>query len=63
MDVKRIIVMGSNGLGNQLFEYALGKYFLDKLGCDMVFDKSHFLTSKSRTLQLDRFTGSAQVQR
>lgn len=62
-NVKRIIVRISDGLGNQLFEYALGKYFSDKLGCDMVFDKSHFLTSKSRSFQLDRFLGPAEVIR
>ena len=62
-NVKRIIVRVSDGLGNQLFEYALGKYLSDKLGCEMVYDKSHYLTSKSRTFQLDRFVGPTEVQR
>lgn len=62
-DVKRIIVRVSDGLGNQLFEYALGKYLSDKLGCEMVYDKSHYLTSQSRTFQLDRFVGPTEVLR
>ena len=62
-NVKRIVVRVSDGLGNQLFEYALGMYLSNRLGCEMVFDKSHFLTSQSRTFQLDRFVGPAEVQR
>ena len=61
MRVKRLIIRISDGLGNQLFEYALGKYLSDKLGCEMVFDKSHFLVSKNRTFQLNKFVGPAKV--
>jgi len=63
MGAKRVIVRISDGLGNQLFSYALGKFLSDKLGCEMVFDKSHFLTSRNRTFQLDRFVGPAEVRR
>lgn len=61
--MKKIVVRISDGLGNQLFEYALGKYLSDKLGCEMVFDKSHFLTSKNRAFQLGNFVGPAKVRR
>lgn len=63
MRVKRLIIRISDGLGNQLFEYALGRYLSDKLGCEMVFDKSHFLVSKNRTFQLNKFVGPAKVSR
>ena len=63
MNVRQIVIRVSDGLGNQLFEYALGKYLSDKIGCEMVFDKSHFLTSQNRTFQLDRFVGPAEVLR
>ena len=63
MRAKRLIIRISDGLGNQLFEYALGKYLSDKLGCEMFFDKSHFIVSKNRTFQLNRFTGPAKVRR
>ena len=59
----KVIVRVSDGLGNQLFEYALGKYLSDILGCEMVFDRSHFLVSKSRTFQLDRFLGPGKIRR
>ena len=59
----KVVVRVSDGLGNQLFEYALGRYLSDILGCEMVFDRSHFLISKSRTFQLDRFSAPAKVRR
>lgn len=59
----KIVVRVSDGLGNQLFEYALGKYLSDRLGCEMVFDKSHFLVSANRTFQLDCFSGPSKIRR
>lgn len=63
INVKRIIVRISDGLGNQLFEYALGMYLSDKLGCEMFFDRTHFLLSKNRTFQLGNYIGPARVRR
>lgn len=59
----KVVVRVSDGLGNQLFEYALGKYVTGILGCDMVFDRSHFAMSENRIFLLDRFSGPARIRR
>ena len=59
----KIVVRISDGLGNQLFQFALGKYLADKLGCEMVFDKTHFMLSRYRRFLLDKFLGPNKIKR
>ena len=59
----KIVIRVSDELGNQMFEYALGKYLSEILGCEMVFDRSHFLVLKNRTFLLDKFSGPTKIRR
>lgn len=45
----KVVVRISDGLGDQLFQFALGRYIADVLGCDMFFDRSNFIVSKNMT--------------
>lgn len=59
----KVVVRISDGLGNQLFQYSLGKYVADILGCDLFFDKTHFLFSTTRLFQLDNYSEPSRVRR
>ena len=48
----KVVVRFSDGLGNQLFQFALGRYIADILDCDMFSDETHFIVSENRTFQM-----------
>ena len=48
----KVVVRFSDGLGNQLFQFALGRYIADILDCDIFSDETHFIVSENRTFQM-----------
>ena len=50
-----VVIKVIGGLGNQLFQYALGRAIEIKLGYDVKFDISDFETYKLRNFELDKF--------
>ena len=42
----KVVVRFSDGLGNQLFQFALGRYVEDILDCDLFSDETHFIVSE-----------------
>jgi len=55
--MKTLVVRISGGLGNQMFEYALGLSFAKRTGRELRLDLSDFLIFRGRTYQLDQFHG------
>ena len=56
-----IIVKITGGLGNQLFQYALGRAQSLKLNCDLVLDISFYSRQTLRKYELDRFNIKARL--
>jgi len=50
-----VVVKLIGGLGNQLFQYAIGRNLTDKLGSRLKLDASFFKTQKKRKFALDTF--------
>jgi len=50
-----IIVKLDGGMGNQLFQYALGKYLSVKLKAVLKLDRDRYLNNKQRQYSLDHF--------
>ncbi|ETX12585.1 glycosyl transferase family 11 [Marinomonas ushuaiensis DSM 15871] len=56
-----IIVKITGGLGNQLFQYALGRALSLKLGCELVLDISFYPLQTLRKYELDKFNIKARL--
>jgi len=60
-----IVVNLSGGLGNQLFQYALGRYLATKVDSELVIDDSFYRTSAagvtSRRYELDKFATQLRI--
>ncbi|MFT5759980.1 MAG: hypothetical protein ACI9LM_004764 [Alteromonadaceae bacterium] len=56
-----IIVKITGGLGNQLFQYAIGRALSLKLGCELVLDTSFYPQQKLRKYELDKFHIAARL--
>jgi hypothetical protein len=56
-----IIVKITGGLGNQLFQYAIGKALSLKLGCELVLDISFYPQQKLRKYELEQFQIEARL--
>lgn len=56
-----IIVKISGGLGNQLFQYALGRALSLKLNCELVLDISFYPRQSLRKYELDKFNIKARI--
>lgn len=50
-----IIVRIKGGLGNQMFQYALGRSLSLKTGLPLVLDKRHYLRVREHGYGLDKF--------
>ncbi|WP_022752754.1 alpha-1,2-fucosyltransferase [Butyrivibrio fibrisolvens] len=48
-----MIVRYTGGLGNQLFQYAFGKAYAKKYGCDLKFDDFSYIRDRKRKLEID----------
>ena len=59
----KLVVKIGGGLGNQMFQYALGRYIADKTGHEIVLDLTDFTISSLRTFQLSHFSGIKSVRR
>lgn len=56
-----IIVKITGGLGNQLFQYSLGRALSLKLNCELVLDTSFYPTQTLRKYELDKFNIQARL--
>lgn len=56
-----IIVRISGGLGNQLFQYAIGRALSLKLECELVLDTSFYPQQTLRKYELDKFHINARL--
>ncbi len=56
-----IIVKITGGLGNQLFQYALGRALSLKLNCELVLDTSFYPLQTLRKYELDKFHIKARL--
>jgi hypothetical protein len=56
-----IIVKLKGGLGNQLFQYAVGRSLAVKNNCDLKFDISDYLKSKDRKYRLGAFNIAGSI--
>lgn len=56
-----IIVKITGGLGNQLFQYAIGRALSLKLDCELVLDTSFYSQQTLRKYELDKFNIQARL--
>lgn len=61
--MKIIVVKINGGLGNAMFQYALGRALSIKLGAKLILDTSSFLKINNRLFLLDKFNIEAKVNR
>lgn len=58
---RKIIIRLSGGLGNQLFQYALGKYLSLKLECNLYLDTFEYRRHKLRKYELHHLKINAKI--
>ncbi len=63
MNSRRQIVALSNGIGNQMFQYAFGRALESKKGCTVEFDTYYFSKHTDRRLELTKLKVSDHVFR
>ncbi|HGV9303695.1 TPA: alpha-1,2-fucosyltransferase, partial [Vibrio parahaemolyticus] len=56
-----VIVKVSGGLGNQLFQYAIGCAISNRLSCELLLDTSFYPKQSLRKYELDKFNIKAKV--
>jgi hypothetical protein len=56
-----IIVKVTGGLGNQLFQYALGRALSSRLSCELVLDTSFYPQQTLRKYELNKFQIQARL--
>lgn len=56
-----IIVKITGGLGNQLFQYAIGRALTLRLGCELVLDTSFYMQQTLRKYELNKFNIQARL--
>ena len=56
-----IIIKITGGLGNQLFQYAIGRSLSTRLNCELVLDTSFYSHQKLRKYELDKFNIKARI--
>ncbi|MFH0890686.1 MAG: alpha-1,2-fucosyltransferase, partial [Candidatus Liptonbacteria bacterium] len=58
-----IVVKLQGGLGNQMFQYALGRAVSNRLGTELVLETSYYDESPNRQFELDKFNIKAAVKK
>jgi hypothetical protein len=60
---RKLVVKIGGGLGNQMHEYALGRFLADMTDRELVWDLTDFTISSLREFQLFHFTGTEKIRR